>query len=172
MEFEALANRHKDAVYRHLLQVCRNREDAEDVLIDALLRAWQSLDQLEDSKAFRSWVTQIARRVCWNLRGREALIPLLQLSALPDAGAGFASSDLAPDARLESKRMKELLTRALDGLPQQYREVYRMREIEEMPGDEVARRLGISIAAMKSRLHRARAVLRERLESELEGETP
>jgi RNA polymerase sigma-70 factor, ECF subfamily len=170
VEFEALANRHKDAVYRHLLQVCRNREDAEDVLIDALLRAWQSLDQLEDARAFRSWLTQIARRVCWHLRGREALIPLLQLSALPDGGAGFASAEPPPDARLESKRMKALLANALDDLPDPYREVYQMRDIEELSGEEVARRLGISLASMKSRLHRARAVLRERLESQLEGD--
>src|SRR5215467_6672663 len=86
-DFEALTRQHKDAVYRQMLRVCGNREDAEDVLIEALLKAYQHLHQLSDAVAFRAWLAQIARRVCWQLKEREALTPLLQLSMLEDEGA-------------------------------------------------------------------------------------
>src|SRR5215467_13814564 len=79
MDFEALANKHKDAVYRQMLRVCSNREDAEDVLIEALFRAYRYLDKLERPEAFRAWLASIGRRVCWRLKRREAVLPLIQL---------------------------------------------------------------------------------------------
>jgi len=163
VEFESLANQHKDAVYRQMLRVCGNREDAEDVLIDALTRAWRNLDQLQDSAVFRAWLAQIARRVCWNLKSREALRPILQLSAVPD----LASGDAGIDEKLDAARMKEILRGALAELPDSYRKVYEMRDLDELPGDEVARRLEITVASMKSRLHRARTLLRTQLDAEL-----
>ena len=84
VDFEQLVNEHKDAVYRQMLRVCGNREDAEDVLIEALLKAYQHMHQLNDPAAFRAWLAQIARRVCWQLKKREALAPLLQLSMLEE----------------------------------------------------------------------------------------
>lgn len=80
VNFEKLANEHKDSVYRQMLRVCGNQEDAEDVLIEALLKVYQHMHQLNDPAAFRAWLAQIARRVCWHLKKREALAPLLQLS--------------------------------------------------------------------------------------------
>src|SRR5450755_1491801 len=62
MDFEDLANQHKDAVYRQLMRACGNREDAEDVLIEALLKAYRNLDQLRETGAFRAWLAQIGRR--------------------------------------------------------------------------------------------------------------
>jgi RNA polymerase sigma-70 factor (ECF subfamily) len=63
-DFETLANQHKDAVYRQMVRVCGNREDAEDVLIEALLKAYRNLDRLRDAVAFRSWLGRIASRCC------------------------------------------------------------------------------------------------------------
>lgn len=71
MDFEKLANEHKDTVYRQMMRACGNREDAEDVLVEALLRASRHLDQLRESVAFRAWLAQIARRVCWQLLATE-----------------------------------------------------------------------------------------------------
>jgi len=169
VNFEALANEHKDAVYRQMIRVCGNREDAEDVLIEALLKAYRHLDQLRDSVAFRSWLAQIAKRVCWQLKERESLLPLLQLSALEDEGKEISGSDLPMEAQLASQQMKKLLTEAVDSLPPSYRTVYQLRDVEELPGNEVARRLGISLGAMKSRLHRARELLRQNLDAALTG---
>ena len=170
MNFEALANEHKDAVYRQMIRVCGNREDAEDVLIEALLNAYRHLDQLRDSVAFRSWLAQIARRVCWHLKERESLAPLLQLSALQDEGKQISGTDPPMETQLAFRQMKELLAEAVDNLPPSYRSVYQLRDVEELPGYAVAGRLGISLAAMKSRLHRARELLRKHLDAALAGE--
>ena len=165
--FETLARQHKDMVYRQMIRVCGNREDAEDVLVEALLKAYRHLEQLRDSESFRPWLARIAKRVCWQLKQREALMPLMQLSAMEDEGREIASEQLPIDAQLASTQMKEMLDHAIRQLPPVYLEVYRLRDIEQLPGEEVARKLRISLAAMKSRLHRARELLREQLDTVL-----
>ncbi len=166
-DFERLALRHKDSVYRQMIRVCGNREDAEDVLVEALLKAYRHLDQLRDSEAFRAWLAQIAKRVCWQLKEREALLPLLQLSTLDENGQQIAGTEPTPETRMARVQMKQLLEAAIDALPALYRAVYELRDVQDKPGDEVARKLGISRAAMKSRLHRARELVRTHLDTAL-----
>jgi RNA polymerase sigma-70 factor (ECF subfamily) len=146
MDFERLAHQHKDAVYRQMLRVCGNREDAEDVLIEALLKAHRGLDAL---------------------RRKEALLPLLQLSALEESG--FEAVDRKPSAEELARigEMKAIFTTALHSLPADYRTVYELRALEQLSGEETAHRLGLSLAATKSRWHRARKLLRERLDAAL-----
>jgi RNA polymerase sigma-70 factor (ECF subfamily) len=167
MDFEALANRHKDAVYRQMLRACGSREDAEDVLIEALFRAYRHLDQLEHPEVFRAWLASISRRVCWRLKRREAVLPLIQLSNIEGGGSEIPGSGPGPDAQWEAIEMKQTLEDAIRALPEEYRRVYEMRDIENQSGEKVAAALGISVAAMKSRLYRARALLRQRLDSVL-----
>lgn len=165
-EFEHLAEAHKDTVYRQMIRACGNHEDAEDVLIEALLKAYRHLDQLRDQEAFRPWLAQIARRVCWRLKEKTALAPLLQLSQLEQEGREIAGNQPTPEAQLQAERTKDVLERAIGELPQVYREVYELRDLDDVSGEEVSRKLGISLAAMKSRLHRARALVREKLDAE------
>ena len=167
MDFDALARQHKDAVYRQMIRVCGNREDAEDVLIEALLKAYRHLDQLRESAAFRAWLAQIARRVCWQLKERESLLPLLQLSTLEDEGRELAGAEPPLDTQLAQREMKQLLKEAVAALPELCRPVYELCDVEDLRGDEVAQRLGISRAAMKSRLHRARDLVRSHLDAAL-----
>jgi RNA polymerase sigma-70 factor (ECF subfamily) len=167
MDFEALAKKHKDAVYRQMLRVCGNREDAEDVLIEALFRAYRYLDKLEHPEAFRAWLGRIGRRVCWRLKRREAVLPLIQLSQMEEEGFEIPSASPTPDAQWDAIEMKQLLESAFQALPEANRRVYEMRDLENQPGEKVARTLGISPAAMKSRLYRARAMLRDRLDAVL-----
>ena len=167
VNFDTLAEQHKDAVYRQMIRVCGNREDAEDVLIEALLKAYRHLDQLRESAAFRAWLAQIAKRVCWQLKERESMLPLLQLSTLEDEGRELRGNEPLPDVQLARQQMKQLLNQAIDALPSLYRSVYQLCEVEDLRGDEVAKRLGISRAAMKSRLHRARNLVRDHLDAVL-----
>jgi RNA polymerase sigma-70 factor, ECF subfamily len=167
MDFDTLARQHQDAVYRQVIRVCGNREDAEDVLIEALLKAYRHLDQLRESAAFRAWLAQIAKRVCWQLKERESLLPLLQLSMLEDEGREVAGAEPLPDVQLARQQMKQLLQEAVDALPALYRPVYELCDVEDRRGDEVAQKLGISRAAMKSRLHRARDLVRTHLDAAL-----
>jgi len=167
VNFENLVNQHKDAVYRQMLRVCGNHADAEDVLIEALLKAYRHLHQLQDVVAFRAWLAKIASRVCWQLRRREALMPLLQLSELEEEGREIRASEPSAEAKVELAQMKELLFKAIADLPAPYRAVYQMRDLQNVSGEEVAKKLGISTAAMKSRLHRARALIRQQLDTAL-----
>jgi RNA polymerase sigma-70 factor, ECF subfamily len=165
--FEKLANQNKDAVYRHMIRACGNREDAEDVLIEALLKAYRHLHQLHDARSFQPWLAQIARRVCWQLKKKEALLPLLQLSVLEQEGKEIVKDEPAMETQLAASQMKELLHQAVRQLPRLYQEVYRLRDIEDLPGPAVEKKLGISQAAMKSRLHRARELVRQFLDTTL-----
>jgi RNA polymerase sigma-70 factor (ECF subfamily) len=171
VDFDALARQHKDAVYRQMIRVCGNREDAEDVLIEALLKAYRHLDQLRESAAFRAWLAQIAKRVCWQLKERESLLPLLQLSTLEDEGREVPGAEPLPDVQVVRQQMKQLLNEAIDALPALYRPVYELCDVEDLRSDEAAKRLGISLAAMKSRLHRARALVRTHLDAALMRQT-
>ena len=169
MDFEALANEHKDAVYRQMLRVCGNREDAEDVLIEALFRAYRHLNKLEHPEAFRAWLARIGSRVCWRLKRREAVLPIIQLSHMEDEGVEIPSTSARPDEYWDAIEMKQILEDALQTLPENYRRVYEMRDLQDQPGKKVAETLGISLAAMKSRLLRARALLRDRLDGVMKG---
>jgi RNA polymerase sigma-70 factor (ECF subfamily) len=166
VDFEKLAVEHKDAVYRQMIRFCGNREDAEDVLIEALLKAYRHLEQLRDPTAFRGWLAQIGKRVCWQLKQREALMPLIQLSVLEDEGRQLSGRE-DTEAAVALRQMKQLLADALDSLPPLYREAYQLRDLDGLPGEEVARRLGVTLPAMKSRLHRARAMVRQYLDERL-----
>jgi len=167
MDFEALANEHKDAVYRQLVRACGNREDAEDVLIEALLKAYRSLEQLQESKAFRAWLVQIGRRVCWQLKKREALLPVMQLSAMEEQGTQVSAGGPSVEMDAARSQMKALLQRAIASLPDAERQVYELRDVEELGGEETAAKLIITSAAMKSRLHRARANIRRYMDAAL-----
>jgi RNA polymerase sigma-70 factor, ECF subfamily len=167
MNFEALANEHRDAVYRQLIRACGNREDAEDVLIEALLKAYRNLDQLRDSDAFRGWLAQIGRRVCWQLKRRAALLPIMQLSAMESEGTELRSEEEPPDVQTAKVQMKQLLLDAVGSLPSAERTVYELRDLEDRSGEETAATLGISLAAMKSRLFRAREKVRNYVDAAL-----
>ena len=167
VDFDALAKQHKDAVYRQMMRVCGNREDAEDVLIEALLKAFRHLHQLRESNAFRAWLAQIAKRVCWQLKERESLRPLMQLSQLEDEGRELAAAEPLPDVQLARQEMKKLLSQAVEALPALYRPVYELCDVEDLSGDEVAKKLKLSRAAMKSRLHRARELVRRYIDDAL-----
>ena len=150
-----------------MIRVCGNREDAEDVLIEALLKAYRHLGQLRDEQAFQPWLGQIAKRVCWQLKKREALLPLLQLSMLEEEGKEIQNDEPPVDAQLAATEMKELFQQAVRKLPLLYQDVYRLRDIEDLPGPAVEKRLRISQAAMKSRLHRARDLMRQYMDEAL-----
>jgi RNA polymerase sigma-70 factor, ECF subfamily len=167
VDFEALAIAHKDAVYRQLIKSCGNPEDAEDVLVEALLKAYRHLGQLQDPAAFRAWLAQIGRRVCWALKQRESLAPLIQLSTLEERGREPVDPAAAPDTQAMRSELRARLDEAVARLEPPYRDVFILRDIDELPGDVVAQRLGISVAAQKSRLHRARRQVRDYLDAML-----
>ena len=167
MEFDQLMARHKDAVYRQMVRMCGNPDDAEDVLSESLLSAYRAMHQLSDETAFQSWLAIIARRTCGRLKRREALAPVLRLAELEEHGTEPVSEALSPETQALEAETRACLLSVMHSLPPLYREVYELRDVQDLPAREVAERLGISVAAVKSRLHRARALMRQGIDAGL-----
>ena len=104
------------------------------MLVEALLKAYRSLPQLREAVAFRSWLAQIARRICWQLRSRESLMPLLQLSVMEDEGRQIAQEGPSAEEQVALQEMKSLLEAAVAKLPEEYRAVYDLRELRRYLG--------------------------------------
>ena len=169
MDFERQVARHKDAVYRQMLRVCGNVEDAEDVLAEATVKAFKAADKLEDPAAFRTWLTMIGKRVCFRLKQKNRSSSALSLEALQAAGVPMpADESLSADEVLVLEQTHQCVLQAFESLPSNYRDVYRMREIESHSAEETARALKLSVANVKARLHRARTKVREALDQALE----
>lgn len=160
MQFDRLVRQHKDAVYRQMVRMCGNQEDAEDVLAEALMKAYRAMDQLGDEASFQAWLAIIARRTCGRLKRREMLHPILHLADLAASGTEPPSQEQTPELQAIEAETKACLLFVLAQLPDLYREVYDLREVQGLSAQETADHLGISVAAVKSRLHRARAQVR------------
>lgn len=153
---------HKDAVYRQIARVCGNYDDAQDVLVETLLAAYRAMDQVRDPDAMRAWLATIGRRICRRMKQKEALAPLIELSEDPAVEPHI-------EDELEAGRLRNCVQEALATLPQNYREVYELRELRGLTTEEAAKRLGIEERNLKTRLHRARSRIRESLDSGICG---
>lgn len=167
VELERLINRHKDAVYRQMIRTCGNREDAEDALADALIAAVKASDQLRDPSNFQAWLARIGTRACVRIKIRDRLTQFTPLAELEARGFEIRDDQVGPDREMEMASLKDCVLGALDTLPATYREVYVRREISGEKAEDVARELNVSLAAVKSRLHRARDMMREALDGGL-----
>jgi RNA polymerase sigma-70 factor (ECF subfamily) len=161
---EAVLETVAPSIHRFGLRMCKNAHDADDVLQDTLINVAEHLGDFEGRSSFSSWVFALTRSAC--ARRRRGL---KNRPPMDDDGA-TQRPDTAPnpESRTAEKEMAEALSRALDGLPSDYREVILLRDIEGLSAPEAATSLGISVDALKSRLHRARESLREALRPLLE----
>ncbi|MBI5069111.1 MAG: RNA polymerase sigma factor [Deltaproteobacteria bacterium] len=163
--FEALAIRHELALHRYATRCCGSRREAEDALQDGLLAAWRGARTFRGEASARTWLFQVLVHACRRRLRRRAGEPdrhddLTAADPLP-------SGERAPDEQVADAQLSAALERALAELPDEAREVLLLRDVEGLPGDEAAAALGIGLAAMKSRLHRARLELKERVEARL-----
>jgi RNA polymerase sigma-70 factor, ECF subfamily len=172
---EALIARHQARIYRFSMKMCRRPEDAADVLQDTLLAMARSLRDFRGASALSTWLYAIARSFCIKKRRRSKFAPEQELSlegeakktarAIPDARP--AADELVADAELA-----QALRVAISAIQPAYREVLVLRDVEGLSAREVAQVMDLSVQAVKSRLHRARGMLRERLAPLLETPLP
>lgn len=153
--FEAFAARHQAAVFRHASCLMNRREDAEDVLQETFLSAFKAASQYRGDASARTWLLRIARNAALRRAGERQpdTEPDVALEAMA-VRAGWGTSNPESLAILAEDRGR--LQRALAALPGEEREILLLRLWEGLSGDETAALLGISLPAMKSRLHRAR----------------
>ena len=167
MDIERLINRHKDAVYRQMVRTCGNHEDAEDALAEALFAALKASDQLQHPEYFQAWLSKIWTRSCARMRIRERLVHFTSVEDLEAHGFELSGAEISPAKAAELAALKNCVVGAIELMPEMYREVYLRREILDEKADDVASALGISLPAVKSRLHRAREKMRESLDGGL-----
>ncbi len=162
---ETLLARSAPQVRRFAQRMCQRDGDADDVLQDALFAASRDLAKFRGESSFSSWLFALARSACAR-RYRRALDKAGVAVPLDDDahGRSFSSQARGPDEELASHETATMLDEALAQLEESAREVLLLRDVEGLTAPEVSVVLGITVDAVKSRLHRARAALRERLE--------
>lgn len=166
--FSELVSQYERKIYRLAKNITRHDEDAEDVLQDAFLKAYEHLDRFEGNSKFYTWLVRIAvNEALMKLRKRKT-DKTVPLDEPVDAGEDLMQREIAvwddnPEQQYSGEEMKKILEEALDTLKPDFRTVFTLRDIEELSTEETADALGISIAAVKSRLLRARLALREKL---------
>jgi RNA polymerase sigma-70 factor (ECF subfamily) len=156
------------SIQRFALRMCRNEADADDVLQDALLAIATHLDRFEGRSSLPSWAFALTRSACVRRRRGKKNEP----AQGDDVLASRAGDMPDPEHHAASNEARAMVGRALDRLLDEYREVLLLRDVEGLTGPEAAVVLGISLDALKSRLHRARAALRDELRPELEPQSP
>lgn len=162
---EDLLERHQAQVYRFGMKMCRDPEDARDVLQDTLLAMARGVRDFRGASSISTWLYTIARSFCIKKRRRSKFAPEPERSLDTDTDAAPETADLpdpgrAPDEILASKQVHDALEQAIGALEPMYREVLLLRDVEGLSAAEVAEVLGVGVPAVKSRLHRARLSVR------------
>lgn len=163
---EQLLVRYRPHLYRFGLRMCGNVEDAADVAQESLISMARSLPEFRGESSVSTWLYTIARRFCIRKRRRSKFAPAREdsLDANNGADAGrVADPAPSPEEAASNIELAAVLTRAIDALAPAYREVLILRDVEGLPAAEVARIVGVSVDAVKSRLHRARLTVRQAL---------
>lgn len=156
----SLLRRHAPAVYRFGLKMCRDPEDASDVLQETMLAAARGAREFRGDASLTTWLYTIARSFCIKARRRARV----EAEPLDDEGAmEVASPAIGPDEVASDHELADALEQAIAALDPMYREVLILRDVEGLTAPEVADVLGIGTDAVKSRLHRARVAVRDRL---------
>lgn len=168
--FGTLVARHQASVYRFARGVVAAPADAEDVLQQTFLAAWRAAGRFRGESSVRTWLFTIARNAASTLRARAARLPDVE-TPLDELGlaAGWGSDD--PETTAMAAERHAALQTAFQTLAPADREVLTLRDLEELSGEDTAVLLGLSLPAMKSRLHRARLTLAARVRQEVSGAT-
>ncbi len=167
--FTELVNRYAAKVYRTVRHITKNEADAEDVLQETFLKAYSRLDQFKGDAKFYTWLTRIGvNQALMKLRQRKdgKFLPLDQQVDTEEGSIQreIPSGDADPEQQFEREELRSLLSSGIDSLPESYRVVLVLRDIEGLSTEETAESLGLSVSAVKSRLLRARLQLRGKLQ--------
>jgi RNA polymerase sigma-70 factor (ECF subfamily) len=172
--FRLIMQRHNRRLYRVARSVLGNDAEAEDVVQETYVRAFTHLNGFRSEARLSTWLTRIAlNEALGRIRGRHPTTDLKCLDAMNEQGEArviflpSARQDSNPEASAARAEVRRLLERAVDQLPSPFRSVFVMRDIEEMSVEETASHLGLRPETVKTRLHRARRLLRQSLHEKL-----
>jgi RNA polymerase sigma-70 factor, ECF subfamily len=166
--FSQLIRQYEGKIFRLAMNITQNREDAEDVLQEAFLKAYEHLDQFQGNSKFYTWVVRIAvNQALMKLRKRKT-DRSVSLDEQIDTGEDTVAREIAawdpdPEVQYSQEELNTILTEAIDGLAPIYRTVFTLRDVDGLSTEETAEALELTVPAVKSRLLRARLQLRDKL---------
>jgi RNA polymerase sigma-70 factor (ECF subfamily) len=162
--FGELVSRYESKVYSLALRMVRNPEDAEDVLQDTFLRAYRGIKSFQGASTFSTWIYRItANSALMRLRKKQLPTVSIEDQEERETPVNIADWTPGPVEQLMTQELQTEMDEAIEALPPEFRQVFILRDIEERSNAEVAEILDLSVAAVKSRLHRARLKVRNRL---------
>jgi RNA polymerase sigma-70 factor (ECF subfamily) len=175
--FDRFVETYRQKLFQYSFLMCGHREDAEEVAQETLLKVFEKLEQLNEPEAMKAWVFRIARNACYMKRRKSKFAPDHELSLdelMPtfrqDGGERkmeIADWSALPDDQAIGTQMTGILRRAIEELPDIYRSVILLRDMEELSTAETADVLSISEDSVKTRLHRARLAVRKTLDEQM-----
>jgi RNA polymerase sigma-70 factor (ECF subfamily) len=175
--FDDFVESFRTRLFQYSLLVCGHREDAEEVAQDTLLKVFENFGQLREPEHVRAWVFRIARNACLMKRRKSVFAPTQELSLdelmpAPGQAAGERKLEIAdwsslPETEVLRGELKEVLENAIGSLPEIYKTVLLLRDVEDLSTGETAGILEVSEDVVKTRLHRARLAVRKSLDGYL-----
>jgi RNA polymerase sigma-70 factor (ECF subfamily) len=170
--YHELIRPYERSVYVMALSYMKNQADAEDVAQEAIVRAFQKLSSFRAESKFSTWLISITINQARTCLRRQALVRMEPLDQLPDEDKAISPALLRdwreiPSEAVEREEIRKLIQQAVEMLPDIYREVFLLRDVEELTIVETAEMLNISIPSVKVRLHRGRMMLQKQLAPQL-----
>jgi RNA polymerase sigma-70 factor (ECF subfamily) len=170
--YHELIRPYERSVYVMALSYMKNEADAEDVAQEAIVRAFRKLYSFRSESKFSTWLISITINEARTRLRRQVLVRMESLEQLPDEEKSLSPALLRdwreiPSEAIERGEIRKLIQQAVDQLPDIYREVFLLRDVEELSINEAAEALKISIPSVKVRLHRARLMLQKQLAPQL-----
>jgi len=166
--FDTLVRKYERQIFRIAQHITQNREDAEDVMQDAFLKAYEKLDQFQGNSKFYTWLVRIAVNESLMRLRRRRTGKMVSIDEDVETEEGSVPRDLAdwapdPEQNYTQSELHRILEKTIKGLPPGFKVVFELRDVQGLSTEDTAEALGLSIPAVKSRLFRARLQLRERL---------
>ena len=171
--FEEFVEHFRSKIFQYSWLMCGQREDAEEVAQETLLRVFENFSELREPERVRSWIFRIAKNACLMKRRKSVFAPEHEVSLDEDCGERpreIGDRSTMPDDQLLNSELRDALHNAVAELPETYRAVVLLRDLEELSTEETAQILGLTLDVVKTRLHRGRLALREKLGSYLRPE--
>ena len=176
-QYHDLIRPYEHSVYRMALSFMKNEAEAEDVAQEAFLNAFRNLAAFRGQAKFSTWLISITLNEARGRLRRQSLVRMESLDETPEQGGHISPALLrdwreVPSEALERQEIRSMLQEAIGGLAPIYREVVLLRDVEELSVEETATALAISVASVKTRLHRARIMLQKALAPQLKTANP
>jgi RNA polymerase sigma-70 factor (ECF subfamily) len=179
--FDRFVEHFRSKIFHYSWLMCGHREDAEEVAQETLLKVFESFSQLQEPEKVRPWIFRVAKNACLMKRRKSVFAPERELSLeefLPVSyGEGghrhieIADWSRLPDDELLRSELRATLDSAIRELPESYRPVVMLRDIEELSTEETAQVLDLSVDVVRTRLHRGRLAIRQKLDAYLQSAT-